>query len=338
MAKKARKRAKRPSDEFKWHDHPRIAGRTFLTLPKDLLTAVTDRVGQEKFDRDVLKLDEDIAAFASKHPGLVGFIDGWPIAYQYLNIRTSEEEILSVSDAERMGWTKQQVDAVNGMGGFVANQHNLKISYCGWLMLKHPFRSEHDDLVQTHANVVGCGPPVFTQQAVEDDTELDGEQSDLMDRWRSFYSKWRINKLVAPGLPDPAGVQWTDLGRDFTPDHLRESTRGPKVSDIQMLPGGDTLRELMADLSPIEEDWHLRDWKRLIDPSNPSKNQIDRYARLFRLQHYWKVLFDRHSNSLNRQIGKLELAFANYLGQAKRNIHDDLQLLRHQLGHDWFKH
>lgn len=268
---------------------------------------------------------------------MVGFLDGKPISYPYLNTRSSDEKIVSASEADSMGWTQQQVDAVNGMSGFLASQHNQKISYCGWLMSKHTFRSEHDQLVKAHAQVFGSGPPEFTQCVMEDESELDGERSTLIDRWRSFYSKWRINKLVAPGLPDPGGVQWADLGQDFTPAHLCESTRGPRISDIQMLPDGDTLRALMKDSSPMEQDRHLRDWQKLIDPSNPSKNKIERYARLFQLQHYWRILFSRHAASLKRQTGRLELTFADYLAIDHASIHKDLQHMRDQLGPDRFQ-
>lgn len=337
MAKKARKRVKSLPDPFKWHDQPLIAGHTFLTLPKGLLTSVTDQVGRNKFDPDLLKLDEELSNYASAHPGVVGFLDGRPIFYPYLDVRSSDNEIVSANEADRMGWTHKQADAVNGMGGFLASQHNQKISYCGWLMCRPAFRTEHDDLVKAHTQVAGSGPPEFTQLVMEGESELDGEQSNLMDQWCSFYSKWRINKLLAPGLPDPAGVQWTDLGRDFTPAHLQDSTSGPRIPDTQMLPEGDTLRALMKDQSPAEQDWHLHDWKSLIDPSNPSKNKIERYVRLFRLQHYWKVLFSRHGASLRRQTGRLEHAFADYLGIDHASIRKDLQHLRDQLGPDWFQ-
>lgn len=235
------------------------------------------------------------------------------------------------------GWTPEQVDAANSACDFLASQHNLKISYCGWLMCRPKFRAEHDALVQTYPQIVASGPPEFTEHKFDGGSIMDGDQSATMDRWRAFYARWRINKLVAPGLPDPAGVQWADLGHDFTPAHLRESTRGPRIPDTQMLPNGDSLRALMGDSSAVEHDWHLREWKRLIDPSKPSKKQIERYARLFRLQHYWKALYDRHASSLDRKIGKLEIAFAEYLGQSQKSIHTDRQFLSDQLGPDWHK-
>lgn len=285
-----------------WRAYDLFAHRYIFTLPPALLLKVTQQVGRKQFDREILDLDERWAKEASRHQDVVGYRDGQPINYPYLNERSTGDEIVSTSEAEWMeGWTPEQVDAANSACDFLASQHNLKISYCGWLMCRPKFRAEHDALVQTYPQIVASGPPEFTEHKFDGGSIMDGDQSATMDRWRAFYARWRINKLVAPGLPDPAGVQWADLGHDFTPAHLRESTRGPRIPDTQMLPNGDSLRALMGDSSAVEHDWHLREWKRLIDPSKPSKKQIERYARLFRLQHYWKALYDRmHLPSIGR--------------------------------------
>lgn len=337
MGEKAKKITGIEPLRSKWRTHELVTRRTFFTLPTDLLAAVKHRVRWEKFDRVLWELEEQIGTEASQDAGVVGYNDCQPIFYPYLSERNPDSEVVSSADVKWMGWTEQQADDVNSASGFLASQHNQKMSYCGWLMSKPRFRIEQRAVLESHARCFELGPPIFIRHEKVEESEVRGDQLAALEQWQLFYARWRLNKLVAPGLPDPVGAQWADLGRDFTPAHLRESTRGPRMSDTQMLPDAETLRSLMKESRADDADKHLRDWKRLIDPSNPSKvQQIARYARIFRLQHYWKVLYSRHGISLKGERGRLELAFADYLDIDVSSIHSDCQLLRDQLGHYWF--
>lgn len=240
-----------------------------------------------------------------------------------------------MAEGKWIGFSKNQVDAVNSRAKFLADQHNEVMAYCGWLMCNSHLRCEHDKLVRAHAKVFGGGMLEFTEIETELESMATDEQAEFMERWRSFYTRWRLVKLTGPGLPVRAGVRFDRLKADFTPAHLQEAIGGPRLSDVHRVPDATTLRNVMGGSGPCTSDDHLNEWQTLIASTNVGKKKLNKYPRLFQLQHYWKVLFDRHGPSLKRQNGRLEKAFAEYLCVDKTTIHSDLNLIRRQLGRDW---
>jgi hypothetical protein len=80
------------------------------------------------------------------------------------------------------------------------------------------------------------------------------------------------------------------------------------------VPDRKLLREMVEDsLNRNDSPIHLRDWLELVRGENPAKKRIARYARIFLLQHFWRVLHSRHESALKRQQSKLRRAFAAYL-------------------------
>ena len=69
--------------------------------------------------------------------------------------------------------------------------------------------------------------------------------------------------------------------------------------------------------------------------SNPAKNKIPRFGRVFELQHYCRILHERHAQAIHRRLGDLEFALASFMGVSPETIHRDLLFIRDRLGEDW---
>jgi hypothetical protein len=100
------------------------------------------------------------------------------------------------------------------------------------------------------------------------------------------------------------------------------------------VPSEDDLRRLAEGSISHEPPKHLEPWAKIIR-GGASKNELKRYARIFPLLHYWRVLMSRHADALCRQQGRLEEAFAGYFGVERDSIRGDLRLIALRLGPNW---
>ena len=110
------------------------------------------------------------------------------------------------------------------------------------------------------------------------------------------------------------------------------------IPDTFPVPSRDQFRRLLEDsLRSDKGPEHLADWTRMVRRSNAAKREIARYARIFELQHYWRVLFQRHRKALDRNEGNVKKAVASFLNVDSQVVHRDLLLIRQRLGPDWIK-
>ena len=58
---------------------------------------------------------------------------------------------------------------------------------------------------------------------------------------------------------------------------------------------------------------HLEPWMETVRSDNSAKKSIDRYGRLFRLQHFWRVVFSRYAETARHHQPQLRRAFAAWL-------------------------
>jgi hypothetical protein len=75
----------------------------------------------------------------------------------------------------------------------------------------------------------------------------------------------------------------------------------------------------------------------IIRRDNSARNQMDPFVRYFELQHYWRILHQRHPNAIYRKAGKLREAFGNVFGITNERIKEDLKVFRRRLGKDWLQ-
>jgi hypothetical protein len=88
---------------------------------------------------------------------------------------------------------------------------------------------------------------------------------------------------------------------------------------------------------------HLEPWMDLIDARDPGKKSLEHLQRMFRLQHWWRVLHHRHGNTLHGNLERLRLAMAAFLmpkdfGQEGGElIRKDLMEIGKRLGQNWLQ-
>ena len=98
----------------------------------------------------------------------------------------------------------------------------------------------------------------------------------------------------------------------------------------------DELRDLLGDALHISRcPEHLAGWRRIIDPGNKAKNQIGSYSRRFRLQHYWRLLRQRHPHVFHRRQNRVDGAFADFFSIAESTIARDRGQIEESFGPDW---
>jgi hypothetical protein len=125
-----------------------------------------------------------------------------------------------------------------------------------------------------------------------------------------------------------------------------QPSRGEGVTlflpDTFPVPGRDRLRAMLEEaVRGGQPSAHLVEWSALVQSESKAKRAIDRFGRLFVLQHYIVVLLLRHPAAFRGQLGRLEKVLARYLlgdrPAGVDTIHKDLVFIRRRLGPDWME-
>jgi hypothetical protein len=104
------------------------------------------------------------------------------------------------------------------------------------------------------------------------------------------------------------------------------------------IPSRDQLRGLLDDaLHGGDPPDHLAEWFDVIRAGNTARNRLDRFGRLFEVQHYLRILQQRHPTVLPGNMGRIELAVGQSLGLSAESIHADLIEIRRRLGDAWLE-
>ena len=133
--------------------------------------------------------------------------------------------------------------------------------------------------------------------------------------FEEFFVRWRLLGLAAPYLPVPLQPL---MGGDFPATVLPQVTRAGGVfclPDTFPIPSRDDLRNLLeASIHGSRKPGHLEEWMALICAKNSAKKPLVKYARLFQLQHYWRIVHQRYKESLRGKIDLLKGVMGRFLG------------------------
>jgi hypothetical protein len=217
--------------------------------------------------------------------------------------------------------------------------------YCGWLLTTPRFLAEHDQLFSTWQDAIFIHWLPSSQwfnshHVLQADESFDPAPPEgFVEAFSSFCRRWRLSYLEAPYLPCPLVPQ--------VPAPLpkrNHPTTGVTfyLPDTFPIPSRDELREMLEDaLRGGERLDHLAEWQDKVRSDKRSKNAIERYGRLFVLQHLWFVLHYRHAEALRGKVGRLKRVLAHYLLgdpiSGDDTIHKDLQFIRRRLGDNWYR-
>jgi hypothetical protein len=318
--------------------HPLVDGRYFYTFPERLLTLVVDQVVPDRFDAQILNMERQLSTLVNDRSVYVGIRREAPIAYGYLE--ASKPVRFSYDDVKHLNWGKSEQEIEQFLR--VVNPRRDALTeplrgYCGWLMTNKTYVAEHDQLICQHARQVrdhdfpipilaACGPPM--PQSAIDET--------WVNAFRQFYSRWRLQSLVGPGLPMPLPVLLPSF--PLLAQNLAAAEGGTSVflPDIVPISTRGVIHETLDDaVHGGQQPEHLAEWHRIVRRDNTAKNKIARYARLFGLQHYWRLLFERHPNTVVGNKAHLVDAMAEFFNLSIDSIRKDLTFIGKRLGKGW---
>jgi hypothetical protein len=217
--------------------------------------------------------------------------------------------------------------------------HENSKGYLGWLLTTPAFLDEHDRLLDSHKDhILAHGMPLLSRHRLTGSASCrmptDECHNECFDAFDQFYVRWRLESLAAPGLPVPQTTDFSVFPTEPASSPRNEAGRMFFIPDIFPIPSRELLRNMLEDeLRPQGAlPDHLEEWGRLIAKSNPSKKGIPRFARLFELQHYTRIVRRRMSGV---KQGVLERCLAKLFAQSDATIHRDMLFLRERLGTDW---
>jgi hypothetical protein len=330
-----------PVAEFR--HHPLVAGRYFYTLPPTLWDALLANLGEGSFDHDLIRMERILSAACGDHSSSVGFRDGELVLFA--GLRPMPPLQLSDDDLRAIGM--EPISIQNSLRLFSERDaeplRRFRQGYVGWLTTNRQFLDEQDALLAAHAEVVRRLGTNFVElirpsrtMLLETDAIPDPQRDEFNQACEAFFTRWRLLSLAGPYLPVPLQALMAGTFLSTAVPQLARAGGVFFLPDTMPIPSRDQLRGMLDDaLHRGEKPDHLEDWFEIARAGNTARNHLDRFGRLFEVQHYWRVLYDRHAAALEGNIGRLEVAMSKFFELSPQTIHSDLIQIRRRLGEEW---
>jgi hypothetical protein len=328
-----------------FNGHPLVAGRYFYSLPPMLWKSILAKVGTKHFDAETLRMEQAMSSVCQDHSTRVGIWQSRFVEYQGLHpipaptftdehIRACEMEPLEVRNSLRLFGERDAVPF-----------ERFRRSYVGWLLTNREFLNEHDSLLADHAETVRRWGTHLAGVFVPSGILSQGMDPTGESSWQSFntsckefFTRWRLQCLAGPYLPVPLQALMAGLFPWTVVEQLMRAGGVFFLPDTMPIFSRDELRGLLDHaLHKRQTAEHLSGWFHIIRASSGARNQLDRFGRLFEIQHYWRILRQRHAGALAGNIGRMELAFSQFFKTSNPSIHADLIAIRRRLGAEWAK-
>ena len=340
---------------------PAVSGHICYAIPHDLLCRLDDEFKGVGFVPE--KLEAEFAFTESLHErgrwvGLrrwFGAQDDLPITYDYLpreivGDRQRDEELGGVDFASCASFFSgaDLVRIESQLKNAKARTKDLwetSQAYAGWLMTNPEFLAEHDRLMadfQPEIERWGFpqhAPPVLSGTVPSNSEQTNERINTYGKACDSFFLKWRLLTLAAPGLPLPLQPGMPIAAKKHVHERPQQVGKSFYFPDTFPIPSSEDLRkQLQESLRESEpRPAHMAEWDAMIRNDNPAKNRLLRYGRLFEIQHYCRLLQQRHPEALHRRLAKLKKALAGFLGCSEQSVHADMMFLNKRLKKNWLK-
>lgn len=216
-------------------------------------------------------------------------------------------------------------------------------AYAGWLTATPEFLAEHDQLLSDfRVEIVNCGLPQLSRPVAAGAVppgyvKASDRQNAYCDAFDKFYIRWRLSSLAGPGLPVPLQPQFPAPPTLLSLGKPNEVGKLFYIPDTFPIPSTKELREQIEEAlrgGPKLPN-HLAEWGGMVSNRKFSKNKLTRYGRVFEVQHYCRLLYQRHPKALHWKRGKLEIALAGFLHCSVAALHADILGLNKRLGKNW---
>ena len=312
----------------------------FYTLPLPLIDSLVQESAFRNAAQDALEMEKDRSHQAGDHSAKAGLLSGQPLLYGLL--ADTAEVYHTAEDAASVGWTDSEIrrfrDIQRTGNERIREGVKVKVGYAGWLLTNPAFLGEHDALLEGHQAVLveGFPQPALAGCSIGERREATDAEASCVAALSAFCNRWRLQSLTAPGLPVPLPLQ---LPSPFSPPNGvfgGEGVANLVVPDIYPVDGHGRFRDTVDDAvhgGPPPE--HLADWRKIVAASNTARNAIGRYVRIFRMQHFVRVLYSRHAAALNRKKTRVLAALATYFDVSQDVIKRDWRMVDQRLGREW---
>jgi hypothetical protein len=339
--------------------HGMVPTKLFFTLPDTLLQKLHDsELALHQVDPDLYQLEKEMTDMISGIRGAVGVWNGQPISYRFLvsppPTSTLKDQILKYF-ANCPDW-KPLIDHLDvnldAVDAKLDDSYKSVLGYCGWLLLNPQFIGEHDSFfIKWRAMVLQHGLPIRgpAQEGIEqwltDQAKLSPTATKYAKDFEILLNRWNLYALCAPYLPEPMQIQDPVLLAHQAPHLTRAGGMLIYIPDNVPVPDRDTAREMLTNSNATDSSLHLKDWHAIVNAKNKGKSALSHFSRLFRLQHYWRVLHSRWGKHLHGRIQKAQRAFSEWLEPSDSNseqsfetIRSDLRAISRRRGDpDWYR-
>ena len=219
--------------------------------------------------------------------------------------------------------SKHPVKAAEEFNTVFAPHYRHVQGYCGWLLQQEAYWRDLEAVVDLFSdNFDGELLPQQVFGAVQG-ADLVEEPRQSTIAFIEFCKKWRLQGMGTLDLPVSIQPQLTPTSL-YTPNSPPASVT-PFLPDIFPLDSKGPLASSLESARIGIKAPHLDEWKAIIAISSRQKKKVDRYARQFCLQHYWRVLLQRYPTQLRKRKSAIEEAFGRYFDVDSTVIRRDAQ-------------
>ena len=325
-----------------YEKHPLVRNELFYVLPVRLLELLGSEVGSECFNAELWKMEWAMTRACGNEDG-VGFWKGKRLQFPLLRFQRLN---IDPAFATSHGWTEKEIETMNTLGADRDERFATTArGFAGWLLTNHVFLAEQAKILHAwRSEIQEFGIPKMgpvLRNAAEVPGATSRPSGDLMKfakEFETFFIRWRLVGMIAPFLPSPLGPQMPVPILESLLGHMRGGGQTFYMPETFPVPTRDELRRVIEDaLHGAGAPPHLNEWIGIIRAENAAKNAISRFARLFELQHYFRVLYQRHAEALPQRKAAVTEALASFLGGVSFDtIEKDLIFVADRLGKDWY--
>jgi hypothetical protein len=323
--------------------HQLVADCYFYTLPPNLWSLLLAELHENRFDSAQLKMEQELATRCGDHASRVGIWRGQYVNYMGLRPMPAME----FSDDDYRAAGMNPLEARQAVRQFAERDakpaERFRRGYAGWLLTNLQYLDEHDALLSQHAQAVrqwgthraGIVLPVSIVLPGADPSNDPGWRS-FNEACEQFFARWRLQSLAGPYLPVPLQALMAGMFPWTVVQPLMRAGGVFFLPDTMPIPSRDQLRGMLDDaLHRGEQPDHLREWLKIIRASSGARNQLDRFGRLFEIQHYLRLLRQRHAEAIARKMQHVKRALCGFFEKSSTAVQSDLIEIRRRLGKAW---
>lgn len=318
-------------------DSPALAAGPFFTIPGPLLEgllAVEEGIHDPKF----IDMERQLSATSGDHSARIGFLGNMPIDFGLLRPGPSFKSHENLSAlAQSWGKTEEEVCELFDTGEARLKEiHTVARGYLGWLLTNLRFRAEYSEMFAEDQNPFASMAIATPECRVSDVSPFEQLVASLgeADSFRArdaFLGRWRLESMRASFLPMPICSTYPQI--DQRP--RREVVEGGQsffIPDTFSVPTRDQLRHIIEDaVRGASSADHLEEWHGIVALGNTAKRQIERFGRVFEVQHYCQIIQSRYAKLLPGNRKKIVEVLAQFLKVQTYSIEQDIELITARL-------